>query len=77
MKKLAVLLLMLCPLLLFAQTGKVYDNLTLTSKILKSERKYAVYLPPDYETSGRSTPYFTCCMAPATTKPAGYNLARC
>jgi enterochelin esterase-like enzyme len=56
MKKLAFLLLMLCPLVLFAQTGKVYDNLTLTSKILKSERKYAVYLPPDYETSGRSYP---------------------
>jgi enterochelin esterase-like enzyme len=38
------------------QTGKVYDNLTLTSKILKSERKFAVYLPPDYETSERSYP---------------------
>ena len=41
---------------LFAQTGKVYDNLSLPSKILKSERKYAVYLPPDYETSDRSYP---------------------
>jgi len=40
----------------YAQTGKVYDNLTMTSKILKSERKYAVYLPPDYETSERSYP---------------------
>lgn len=40
----------------FAQTGKVYDNLSMTSKILKSERKYAVYLPPDYETSERSYP---------------------
>jgi enterochelin esterase-like enzyme len=39
-----------------AQTGKVYDNLAMTSKILKSDRKYAVYLPPDYETSGRSYP---------------------
>ncbi|MBB5397789.1 esterase family protein [Mucilaginibacter sp. AK015] len=56
MKKIALLLLMLCPAVLFAQTGKVYDNLTLTSKILKSERKYAVYLPPDYETSGRNYP---------------------
>ncbi|WP_426671108.1 alpha/beta hydrolase [Mucilaginibacter sp. McL0603] len=41
---------------LFAQSGKVYDNLSLPSKILKSERKYAVYLPPDYETSDRSYP---------------------
>ncbi len=40
----------------FAQTGKVYDELTMTSKILKGERKYAVYLPPDYETSARSYP---------------------
>ena len=41
---------------LFAQSGKVYDELSLPSKILKSERRYAVYLPPDYETSGRSYP---------------------
>ncbi|NNK74742.1 MAG: esterase family protein [Maribacter sp.] len=39
-----------------AQMGKVYDNLTMTSKILKSERKYAIYLPPDYESSERSYP---------------------
>lgn len=46
----------LIPILLFAQTGKVYDDLSLTSKILKGERKYAIYLPPDYETSERSYP---------------------
>lgn len=40
----------------FAQTGKVMDELKLTSKILKGERKFAVYLPPDYETSSRSYP---------------------
>ena len=40
----------------FSQTGKVQDNLSLTSKILKMERKFAVYLPPDYETSDRSYP---------------------
>lgn len=39
-----------------AQTGKVYDNLSMDSEILQMERKYAVYLPPDYETSGRSYP---------------------
>lgn len=42
--------------LVSAQTGKVFDNLTLQSTILKSERKFAVYLPPDYETSQRSYP---------------------
>lgn len=40
----------------FSQTGKVYDNLSLPSKILKMDRKYAVYLPPDYENSERSYP---------------------
>ena len=38
------------------QTGKVMDNLTMKSKILNMDRKYAVYLPPDYETSLRSYP---------------------
>ncbi len=51
-----LLLLFLNPLISIAQSGKVYDNLSLPSKILKSERKYAIYLPPDYETSGRSYP---------------------
>ena len=42
--------------LLNAQTGKVMDNLSLQSRLLKMDRKYAVYLPPDYETSTRSYP---------------------
>ncbi len=40
----------------FAQSGTVYDDLSMTSKILNMERKYAVYLPPDYESSSRSYP---------------------
>ena len=36
--------------------SKVFDNLKMESKILKMERKFAVYLPPDYETSSRSYP---------------------
>lgn len=39
-----------------AQTGKVFDDLSLQSVILKSDRKYAIYLPPDYETSQRRYP---------------------
>src|SRR6478672_11933371 len=51
-------LILLCFITLtsFAQQGKVFDNLSLPSKILKGERKYAVYLPPGYETSQRSYP---------------------
>jgi hypothetical protein len=41
---------------LMAQTGKVSDNLSMQSKILKMDRKYAIYLPPDYESSQRSYP---------------------
>ena len=36
--------------------SKVSDNLSLPSKILNMERKYAIYLPPDYESSTRSYP---------------------
>ncbi len=41
---------------IIGQTGKVYDNLSMTSSILNGERKFAIYLPPDYETSQRSYP---------------------
>src|SRR6187549_3634364 len=44
------------PALALAQAGKVFDTLTLPSKILGMDRKYAVYLPPDYDTSQRSYP---------------------
>lgn len=37
-------------------TGKVMDNQSMKSNILKMDRKYAVYLPPDYMTSERSYP---------------------
>jgi enterochelin esterase-like enzyme len=32
------------------------DNLSMPSKILKMDRKYAIYFPPDYESSQRSYP---------------------
>jgi enterochelin esterase-like enzyme len=57
MKKLTFTILFLFIITaLSAQTGKVMDNVTMPSKILKMERKYAVYLPPDYATSQRSYP---------------------
>ena len=57
MKHLIVLVLVLLQFFpLLAQTGKVMDNLSLPSKILQGDRKYAIYLPPDYETSQRSYP---------------------
>ncbi len=57
MKNQSLCVLFMCTYFaLSAQTGKVSDNLSLPSKILNMERKYAIYLPPDYETSTRSYP---------------------
>lgn len=51
-----LLLLSISALSLKAQYSKVYDDLTMDSQILKMERHYAIYLPPDYEQSERSYP---------------------
>lgn len=56
MKNYICLLLLCFSISTVAQTGKVFDNITLPSTILGMERNYAVYLPPDYETSERSYP---------------------
>jgi enterochelin esterase-like enzyme len=55
-KLLSIFLLTTFALCLNGQTGKVKDDLIVPSKILKMVRKYAIYLPPDYETSQRSYP---------------------
>lgn len=39
-----------------SQHSKVFDNLSMESQILNMERKYAIYLPPDYNISERSYP---------------------
>ena len=39
-----------------AQFGKVLDSCKMQSAILGGERKYAVYLPPGFDTSSRSYP---------------------
>jgi enterochelin esterase-like enzyme len=51
-----VLPFLLMPFFANAQYGKVFDNLSMKSEILKMDRKFAVYLPPDYELSERSYP---------------------
>src|SRR4029078_4393769 len=57
MKKIATFILgLLLSISVLSQTGKVFDNLSLKSKILNTDRKYAIYLPPDYETSQRFYP---------------------
>ncbi len=59
MKKLLVLVIFFIPalsMMTFAQTGKVFDNLSMKSEVLKMDRKFAIYLPPGYDTSERSYP---------------------
>src|SRR6187200_3526301 len=57
MKKWSLILgLMLALLNVKAQESKVSDNLIVKSKILNMDRKYAIYLPPGYESSQRSYP---------------------
>lgn len=51
-----LLVLLLCSEFIYAQGGSVYDAKTLKSEILNEERKYAIYLPPDYNSSERSYP---------------------
>jgi len=47
---------LICSTPVMGQSGKVFDALSMKSEILIGERKFAVYLPPDYETSNRSYP---------------------
>lgn len=57
--KILFLITAFCALFSFsasAQSGQIYDDLSLTSEILKGERKYAIYLPPGYSESERSYP---------------------
>ena len=56
MKNLLLLTFVFINGLLFSQGGEVIDQLSLKSKILNSERKYAVYLPSDYDHSNREYP---------------------
>jgi len=57
MKNISIILIsLLLSNFVFAQTGKVFDNLSMESEILDMERKYAVYLPPGYDISERSYP---------------------
>lgn len=55
MKKITFLILFFGVSAAMAQS-KVFDALSMHSNILNMDRKYAVYLPPSYETSDRSYP---------------------
>jgi len=55
--KISSLLVLVCiSFSALGQSGIIKDNLSMSSKILSGQRKYAVYLPPDYATSERSYP---------------------
>jgi len=56
MRKLFQIIILFTSTLVLAQDSKVFDNLKMNSEILNQERSYAVYLPPDYDSSDRSYP---------------------
>ncbi len=57
MKKLFIFLLVLMVIYpAAAQHGRVLDNVSMKSTILNMDRKFAIYLPPDYDASQRSYP---------------------
>lgn len=56
MKGLIACLILLMPALAMTQSGIIFDDLSMKSDILDMERKYAIYLPPDYAVSQRSYP---------------------
>lgn len=49
-------IILLIPYCLKAQESKVFDSLILKSNILKKDKKFALYLPPGYESTKRSYP---------------------
>lgn len=55
-KPILLVISILFPVVMMAQTSKVLDNLEMTSEILDGKRKYAIYLPAAYESSDRSYP---------------------
>ena len=54
--RLTILFLLFSVTFCVAQSGKVLDNESMPSSILGGSRNYAVYLPPDYDSSQRSYP---------------------
>jgi len=73
MKKISVSLVSFTIIsMLTAQTGKVMDNLSMPSKILKMDRNL-LFISSDYETSERSYLFFTFYMVSGMTRLAGFS----
>jgi len=55
-RRMTLILPLFLPIVLLSQTGQVIESLSFKSIILGMERKYAIYLPPDYNISDRKYP---------------------
>ncbi len=55
-KRLFLILMLLLPAVIFAQTGRVLESQVFDSKKVSYPVKYSIYLPPDYDISERSYP---------------------
>jgi len=56
---------------MMAQTGVVKDNLIIPSKILKMDRKYAIYFLRITILQSVVILYYTCCMGRVMIRQAG------
>lgn len=56
MKSILTTIVLLSCITMYAQESQVFETRTLTSRILKMERKYAIYLPPNYNSTDLSYP---------------------
>ncbi|MDR2804392.1 MAG: esterase family protein [Dysgonamonadaceae bacterium] len=55
-KRIVTILVLLSSITVHAQESQVFETRTLPSRILKMERKYAIYLPPGYNATDQSYP---------------------
>jgi enterochelin esterase-like enzyme len=55
-KSILITIVLLSGITMYAQESQVFETRTLTSRILKMERKYAIYLPPNYNSTDVSYP---------------------
>ena len=67
----------LCPFFsgfAFSQWWKVFDNLSMPSKILKMDRKYTVIYRPTMKPHNAAIGFYTCCTVQEMTRAAGFSL---
>ena len=71
-----LIIFIISSVLMHAQGSKVYDDLSLKSKILNMDKNTPSIFHRVMKALNAVTPFSTCCMAAAMTRPAGCSLAK-